>query len=72
VWKNYGFCVRIPIEPSFDKTFLFLGCYEVVYKTMLESLILQNGDLEKGQWFEILAWCHNYNTFKIIIYLFRR
>jgi hypothetical protein len=48
VWENYDFYIRVPIEQSFDKTFLFLGCYEVVQKTMLESSIIHNGDFEKG------------------------
>jgi hypothetical protein len=39
---------KVPIEQSFDKTFLFLGCYEVAQKTMWESSIIHNGDLEKS------------------------
>jgi len=48
VWQKYDFYVRVPIEQSFDKTFLFLGCYKIVQKTLLESSIFHNGDLEKG------------------------
>jgi len=48
MWQNYDFYVRVPIEQSFDKTFLFFGCYEVVQKKMYESSILHNGDFEKG------------------------
>ncbi len=47
VWQNYDFYVRVPIEQSFDKTFLFLSCYKVVQKTILESSISHNGDPEK-------------------------
>jgi hypothetical protein len=46
VLQNYDFGVRVPIEQSFDKTFLFLGCYKVIQK-MLESSIL--GNFEKAQ-----------------------
>jgi len=46
VWQNYDFYVRIPIEQSFNKVFLFLGYYEIVQKTMEESSI----PLQWGSW----------------------
>jgi hypothetical protein len=34
MWQNYDFYVKAPIEQSFDNTFLFLGCYKAIQKTV--------------------------------------
>jgi hypothetical protein len=48
VWQNYDFYVRVPIEQSFDKIFLFLGCYEFIQKTNVGKFNSSQEDLGKG------------------------